>query len=56
MQLCLSNIFFGWTKVCKKKLPRHKIVVVLALYFYVNVHMDDYETSHMYRMYALIIV
>jgi hypothetical protein len=35
---------------------RSKIVVVLALDFYVYIHMDDYEPRHIYRTHTLIIV
>jgi hypothetical protein len=34
---------------------RPKIVVVLALDFYVHVHMDDYEPRHIYRTHTLIV-
>jgi hypothetical protein len=33
-----------------------KIIIVLALYFYVYIQMDDNESRHIYKTYTLIIV
>jgi hypothetical protein len=32
------------------------MLVVIALDFYVNIHMDDYEHRHIYRTHTLIII
>jgi hypothetical protein len=38
-----------FVKICIKKYSlRSRIVVVLALNFYVHIHMDDYELRHIY--------
>jgi hypothetical protein len=35
---------------------RFRILVVLALNFYVHIHMDDYESRHIHIAHILIIV
>jgi hypothetical protein len=36
--------------------PHHEILVIVALYFYVYIQIDDEESRHVYRTHTLIIL